>query len=314
MKTISVTKDGPLLETLASATKNRTQVKQWLKLRRIQINGRIAERHDEPLKMGDVVTIGPSQRTPSSGSPRGLRIVFEDEAILVVDKPAGLLTIATDSEREQTAYFKATEHVRSNSRAPGGRVFVVHRLDRDTSGLLVFAKTETAKQALQDQWNDVEKHYFAVVQGRLDEPTGTIDSHLVETKAFEVFSGRKTRHSKRSVTHYRVLESGNGISLLEIRTDTGRKHQIRVHLADIGHPIVGDERYGKKSTAKRLGLHASYLRFAHPTTGRTAEFTSPLPGPLGVGFKFGKGRRQNGSSRSVRSGEGERRGIGGQNG
>lgn len=303
MKTIAVTKDGPLLETLVSATKNRTQVKQWLKLRRIQVNGRTAERHDEPLKSGDVVTVGAPQRVPASASPRGLRIVFEDEAILVVDKPAGLLTIATDTEREQTAYHKATGHVRSNPRTPNGRVFIVHRLDRDTSGLLVFAKTESAKQALQDQWDDVEKRYFAIVQGRLDEPSGTIESHLVETKAFEVFSGRKTSKSKHAVTHYTVLESGDGISLLEIRTDTGRKHQIRVHLADIGHPIVGDERYGKKSTANRLGLHASYLRFAHPLTGHPVEFTSPLPGPLGVPFKYGKGRRGTRSQPSLHSGD-----------
>ncbi len=306
MKTITVAKDGPLLETLAAAVKNRTQAKQWLKLRRILVNGRTAERHDEPLKAGDVVTIGPPQRMPTSRSPRGLQIVFEDEAILVVEKPAGLLTIATDSEREQTAYIRATEHVRSNPRSPGGRVFIVHRLDRDTSGLLVFAKTEAAKQALQDQWDNVEKRYFAVVQGRLDQPSGTIESELVETKRFEVFSGRKTRLSKHAVTHYTVLESGDGISLLEVRTATGRKHQIRVHLADIGHPIVGDERYGRKSTAKRLGLHASYLRFSHPITGQAVEFESPLPGPLGVGFKHGKKHRAGSASHTARSGDRER--------
>ncbi|MBA3314400.1 MAG: RluA family pseudouridine synthase [Planctomycetaceae bacterium] len=288
MQTITITRDGPLLETLAEVTKNRTQVKQWLKLRRILVNGETAQRHDQPLKPGDVVSIGPVQHTPVSVSPRGLRIVFEDDAILVIDKPAGLLTIATDSERAQTAYYKATEHVKQNSHDPGARVFIVHRLDRETSGLLVFAKTENAKQALQDQWNEVEKRYLAVVQGRLDQPSGTIESHLTETKAFQVFSGRQTQYSKHAVTHYTVLESGDGISLLEIRTATGRKHQIRVHLADLGHPIVGDDRYGKKSTASRLGLHASLLRFLHPTTGKTVEFKSPLPGPLGVEFKYGK--------------------------
>jgi 23S rRNA pseudouridine1911/1915/1917 synthase len=187
-------------------------------------------------------------------------------------------------------------------------VFIVHRLDRETSGLLVFAKTESAKQALQDQWDSVEKKYLVVVQGRLDKPAGTIDSHLTETKAFEVFSGRQTQHSKHAVTHYTVLESGDGISLLEIRTETGRKHQIRVHLADIGHPIVGDGRYGKKSTASRLGLHASFLRFAHPTTGKPIEFASPLPGPLGVEFKYGKskpGKKKPVPKRSLRDGDRE---------
>ena len=288
MQTITITQDGPLLETLVAATGNRTQIKQWLKLRRILVNGETARRHDDPLKQGDVISIGPVQQMRVSVSPRGLRIVFEDSAILVIDKPAGLLTIATDSERQQTAYFKATEHVRQDARTIGDRVFIVHRLDRDTSGLLVFAKTENAKQALQDQWDEVEKRYFAVVQGRLDLPSGTIESHLTETKAFQVFSGRQTQYSRHAITHYTVLESGDGISLLEIRTETGRKHQIRVHLADLGHPIVGDDRYGKKSTAARLGLHASFLRFAHPTTGKTMEFASPLPGPLGVDFKFGK--------------------------
>ncbi|HEX6986001.1 MAG TPA: RluA family pseudouridine synthase [Planctomycetaceae bacterium] len=279
MQTFRVEQTGLLLDYLAAAIGNRTRAKQWLKLRQVLVNGETADRHDRQLSPGDVIRIGPPQRAPSGTIP-GVEIVYEDDSILVVDKPAGLLTIATDAERTRTAYFKATEYVRQRSRPGDGRVFIVHRLDRETSGLLVFAKTEAAKHELQTGWEEVEKRYYAVVEGGPREKTGTIESELTETAAYGVFSGRKTKRSKHAVTHYTVLKEAETRSLLEIRTDTGRKHQIRVHLADLGHPIVGDARYGKGRAAGRLGLHASYLRFRHPATGEFVEFRSELPAAL----------------------------------
>lgn len=284
MQTLRVEQAGPLLESLATQLKNRTQVKKWLKLRRILVNGETAQRHDQPLAAGDVVSIGPAQRIPSVTSPRGLKIVYEDAAILLVDKPVGLLTISTDTVKTDTAYYKATEHVRRTSPDGRGRVFIVHRLDRETSGLLLFARSHEAKLTLQSGWDDVEKRYLAVVEGVPAENAGTITSHLTENRAFRVFAGPPTKRSRHAVTHYRVLESRGDRSLLEIRTETGRKHQIRVQLAGLGHPIVGDDKYGHAKSARRLGLHASFLRFEHPETGEMLEYESPLPGALRKAF------------------------------
>lgn len=284
MRSMTVKADGPLLETLAAQLGNRTQVKKWLRLRQILVNNETAERHDQLVKVGDAVQIGPVQRMPTGKSVRGLMIVHEDDSILVIDKPAGLLTISTDTVKNETAYFKATEHVRESSSDGKGRIYIVHRLDRETSGLLLFAKTKEAKEQLQENWESVEKRYLAIVEGAPREKEGTIDVHLTENKVFHVFAGPPTKWSKRAVTHYALLEDKGDRSLLEVRTETGRKHQIRVHMAEIGHPIVGDDKYGRKGTRGRLGLHASYLKIKHPKTGKTKEFCSPLPAGLAKGF------------------------------
>ncbi|MGC1272595.1 MAG: RluA family pseudouridine synthase [Planctomycetaceae bacterium] len=277
MQTFHIEQPGPLLDALARVINNRTRAKKWLRLGRITVNGEAAGRHDQPLAAGDVVRIESNVVPTIPGRIPGLEIVFEDESILVVDKPAGLLTIATDTERTKTAYFKVTEYLKSRQRGEPARAFIVHRLDRETSGLLLFAKTADAKQRLQDTWDDVEKRYFAIVEGAPAEPTGTVESDLTETAALSVFSGRKTKRSKHAVTHYTVQKDCGPHSLIEVRTETGRKHQIRVHLADLGHAIIGDDRYGKRRTSGRLGLHACFLRFRHPVSGEFIEFRSELP-------------------------------------
>ena len=206
-----------------------------------------------------------------------MRIIYEDDALVVIEKPAGLLTIATDKVRDRTAYFMLNEHLRPKRQ----RVFIVHRLDRDASGLLVFAKTEQAKRFLQDHWKDFEKTYFAIVEGAPEKKSGTISSFLRQNKFLKVYSGRRTEDSKFSVTHYKVVQAGFPHSLLEINLETGRKHQIRVHLADLGHPIAGDKRYGAKTNpAGRLALHASRLAFTHPVSGQRMVFESELPRTL----------------------------------
>jgi tRNA pseudouridine32 synthase/23S rRNA pseudouridine746 synthase/23S rRNA pseudouridine1911/1915/1917 synthase len=205
-------------------------------------------------------------------------ILFEDDDILVVDKPAGLLTIGTDRERSRTAYFALTEHVRRTSPGPRSRIFIVHRLDRETSGILVFAKNVESKLTLQERWEETRKKYIAVVHGRLEKRSGTITSRLVENKVYRVFSTSDPGKGRLAHTGYRVLKETRNFSLLELDLVTGRKNQIRVHLADLGHPVVGDRKYGRpKDVHTLLALHALSLRFRHPRTGEELRFEAPAP-------------------------------------
>lgn len=207
-----------------------------------------------------------------------MRIVFEDESVIVVDKPAGMLTIATETERSKTAY--AILRAYANGKKPEEKIFIVHRLDRDASGLLVFAKTIEAKERLQDQFKDhsAGRKYVAVVDGRVTADQFTIRSYLAENRAMRVYSTKKARAGKLAVTHVRVLKRSAKTTLIEARLETGRKHQIRVHLAERGHPIAGDKAYGSRSNPiRRLALHGAHLDFRHPQTGKRMEFDSPHP-------------------------------------
>jgi tRNA pseudouridine32 synthase/23S rRNA pseudouridine746 synthase/23S rRNA pseudouridine1911/1915/1917 synthase len=213
--------------------------------------------------------------------PGGLSILYEDADILVVDKPPGLLTIATDKEKSRTAYFILTDYVRKGYSKSRNRIFIVHRLDRETSGILVFAKTADAKLALQSQWKTTEKKYLAVVHGRCERESDTITTYLAENKAHFVYSTSDTKNGKLSKTAYKVLKEANGLTLLEVRLLTGRKHQIRVHLAGIGHAVVGDQKYGKEDRAHiRLALHALSLSFNHPFSGKWITFKTEVPAYL----------------------------------
>lgn len=210
--------------------------------------------------------------------PRGIAILYEDRDILVVDKPAGLLTIATDKEKSRTVYFILTDYVRKGYSKSRNRIFIVHRLDRETSGILVFAKSAEAKFSLQNQWKTTEKKYLAVVHGRCDRESGTITTYLSENKAHVVYSTSDAKIGKLSHTAYRVLKEARGFTLLEVRLLTGRKHQIRVHLADIGHPVVGDRKYGKEDgDLPRLALHARSISFRHPFSGKEVAFETEVP-------------------------------------
>ena len=210
--------------------------------------------------------------------PKGLEIIYEDRDILVVDKPAGLLTMATDSEKTRTAYFALTDYVRKGAPKSKNRIFIVHRLDRDTSGILVFAKTEEAKVALQSQWPETKKIYVAVVHGRCEHQEETITSYLEENKAFGVYSTTEPGKGKLAYTAYKVLKESKFFSLLEVKLLTGRKHQIRVHLADKGHPVVGDKRYGQGDKGhKRLALHALSISLRHPVTDKELFLDTKIP-------------------------------------
>ncbi len=196
---------------------------------------------------------------------------------MVIVKPAGLLTIATEKERHRTAYALLVEHVR---RQRAGRLFIVHRLDREASGLLVFAKSPEAKVGLQEQFRDhsAGRTYIAVTEGRLPRDTFTIKSYIAENAALRCYSTRDPAKGKLAVTHVTVLRRSVHRTLVEVRLETGRKHQIRVHLAEEGHPIVGDPAYGTgRSPIRRMALHGAGLVFRHPRTGKPMSFSAPLP-------------------------------------
>lgn len=208
----------------------------------------------------------------------GLALLYEDSDILVVNKPAGLLTIATDSEKTRTAYFILTNYVRKGHRRSRNRIFIVHRLDRETSGILIFTKTIEAKLYLQQHWETTEKKYLAVVHGRMEKEADIISTYLVENKAHLVYSTSDRSKGRLGRTAYRLLKQARDFALLEVDLLTGRKHQIRVHLADIGHPVVGDTKYGEKRGYRHLALHAHSLSVTHPFTGERLTFETAAPG------------------------------------
>ena len=210
--------------------------------------------------------------------PKGLHILFEDKDILVVDKAAGLLTMGTKTEKDRTAYAHLMNYVRKGNNKSRQRIFIVHRLDREVSGVLLFAKSDHAKTILQERWKDADKKYLAVVHGALSEKAGTITSYLAENASHVVFSVSDKQKGKLSHPAYRVLAETKTRSLVEITLLTGRKNQIRVHFSDIGHPIMGDRKYGKtKDSGGRLALHAFSITFNHPVSGERITCEAPIP-------------------------------------
>lgn len=285
MTSKTATESAPLLPFLLAQWPEvkRTKVKQWLRFDAVKVNGRTITQHDHTLQPGDVVSIQPQKAPPpTTALPAGLNIVHEDDELLVIRKPVNLLTIATDTERDKTAFRIMTDYLRESTFGSKDRLWIVHRLDRETSGLLVLAKSEDAKVWLQENWHRMDKQYLAVVEGTLKAPAGKLVHHIDETQPHRVYAlDHTTATTREAVTHYRVLGTGYGRSLLEITLETGRRHQIRAQLAATGHPIVGDEKYGAKSDpVKRIALHASDLKLLHPRDERELTFHSDLPQDL----------------------------------
>lgn len=199
-----------------------------------------------------------------------LKIIYEDKKIIVVDKPAHLLTIATEKEKEKTLYHYVLEYLKCKNK--NNRLFIVHRLDKDTSGLVLFAKDEKTKKYFQDNWQDVKREYIALVEGTFEKKKDTIKSYLMENKFLKTYSTKNKKAGKEAITEYEVIKSNKKISLLRINILTGRKNQIRVHMSDINHPIVGDKKYGSKyNYLKRMALHAYRLSY------KDYEFESDVP-------------------------------------
>ncbi len=260
----------------------KKQVRTWLKYQAVTVNGRPVSQFNHPLQKGDLVAIRSDRfAIPMASLPSGMKVYFEDATLIVIEKPENLLSVASIAEEEKTAYFQLTEYLRRGKTHAHDRIWIVHRLDRETSGLMVFAKTPEAKAALQTGWDQVVKRYEAVVEGAVPKEKGTLESHLNETNPFRVYSAPASAETRRAVTHFRVLKRSAKRTLLELTLETGRRHQIRVQLADLGHPIVGDEKYGAKTNpAHRLALHACGLKFVHPVTQKEMSFESPLPKDL----------------------------------
>jgi len=251
---------------------SRRSVKHWLQHGRVAVDGEVVR--DGRVTVGPAarITLGRHGTVPF---PPALGLVHEDDEILVIDKPPGLLTIAAPHERERTAYRLVWDYLAAHR--PSRRPFIVHRLDRETSGLLVFAKSARAKRHLQSQFEarDVDRAYVAVVEGRVEDEQGTLESRLTQDRTLRVRSGPR---GKPAVTRYRVRARRADRTVLELSLGTGRRHQIRVQLADLGHPIIGDPLHGGRSHRhRRLCLHATRLGFVHPESGERMRFESAAP-------------------------------------
>lgn len=263
------------LQGMFPGAANRT-LRQFLQHRRVRVNRVAARLEKMPLKPGDLVEVAPP--APCLRVPEGIAVLYEDDDIIVIAKREKLLTVATAKERDQTAYAMLFDYVRQKDKT--NRVFIVHRIDRPTSGVLVFAKSEPAKQKLQDQFRAgrVQREYLAIVEGQVAPPRGTFESYLVEDAHLRVRSTTGRAKGRLAITHYKVLRQDGCYSALEVTLGTGRKGQIRAQLAEAGHPIAGDREYGATtSPLKRLGLHAHRLAFTHPRTGRPVAFEAPIP-------------------------------------
>ncbi len=216
--------------------------------------------------------------TPNKHVPKGFTILYEDIDIIVINKNSGLLTIGTERERVHTAYSLLTNYVQKGNPKSKNRVFIVHRLDRDTSGLLIFAKNEKSKRFLQDNWQDFTKTYYALVHGVLTEKKGEITSYLIENNAYRVFSTTNTAEGKFAKTGYEVLKESESKSLVEVTLYTGRKNQIRVHFSEMNHPIIGDKTYGQaQQDSTRLCLHSASIEFVHPYSKDKMVFATEIP-------------------------------------
>ena len=259
---------------------SRKEAKQLLLFGAVKVQHRQRVRHDTKLEPGDVVTISAGKRRPDADvALHGLRIVHLDEAVIIVDKPTGLLSMGSAREKERTAHRILNEYLKAQTKSLSQQAFIVHRLDRETSGLMLFARSERIQAAMQQNWKDVTKKYLAVVEGTPASAAGTLRDRLLEDKSLRV--RRVEQGGELAITHYRVLEKHAKRSILELQLETGRKNQIRVQLAALGHPIVGDRKYGAKTdSARRLMLHSCELSFSHPVSRAAMKFVSAPPAPM----------------------------------
>ncbi|MBD5233258.1 MAG: RluA family pseudouridine synthase [Bacteroidales bacterium] len=279
--TFKAGKEDPatLLEFLAAKMPDskRTTLKEYLKYHQVMACGNVTTQFDFNLRPGDEVKVNTTREFQVFSHPR-IKLVYEDDDIIVIEKGYGLLSMGTDKIKDNTAYAILREYLKRKD--PRNKLFIVHRLDRDTSGLMMFAKNMQAKETMQHNWNNMvlERKYVAVIEGAMEPAEGRIRSFLTENAAHEVYSTKEPGKGQLAITDYTTVKAGKPYSMVELSLATGRKNQIRVHLKESGHPIVGDRRYGAASSPiHRLCLHARTLRFVHPITRRDMNFTCPIP-------------------------------------
>lgn len=271
-------KECQLLDFLFEAMpdKSRTTVKSYLTKRRVQVNDLTTTQYNFPLRKGDRVTIGSGRVAPAPKSQQ-LRIVYEDADIIVIDKRNGLLSIGTDKEQKRTAYYILSDYVKEQH--PDNKIFVVHRLDRETSGLMMFAKSEKIQEQMQRGWHKLvlDRRYVAVIEGALPHAEGVIDAPLTQDRNHKMWVTRPGE-GEDATTYYTTLRRGKEYSLVDLRLVTGKKNQIRAHLEWKGTPIAGDKKYhAKTNPAGRVCLHAYKLSITHPTTGQELHFDTRIP-------------------------------------
>ena len=255
---------------------SRNAVKSILSGHYVSVNGAPVSQYNLKLSKDDVVIV--SKQRISRKNRQDLPVIFENEEFIVINKPSGLLTIPSDYEKGRTAYRMVNDYVQQKDKH--NRVFVVHRLDEDTSGVLMFAKNPKIKDILQKNWNDIvlERGYYAIVEGRMPKQQDTLVNYLAENSLNLMYVTSDKIKGKKCLTQYKVLKSNEKYSLLDVNIDTGRKNQIRVQLGHIGHHVIGDDKYGEPSDPiKRLGLHAYKLKFVHPVTKKIVEFKTDIP-------------------------------------
>ena len=257
---------------------SRNSVKSLLSHRQVMVNDKIVTQYNLELNPADIVEINSTRGNTELSHPK-LKVIYEDQYLIIVEKKEGLLTVSTGPTDETTAFSILKYHVKKSS--PTNRIYVVHRIDRETSGVIMFAKTREIQLALQENWHRVitKRVYVALVEGKVEKEQGTISSWLSENeKSLKMHSSPVDNGGQQATTHYRVVKSNDNFSLLEIELETGRKNQIRVHMQSIGHPIVGDKKYGSYTTPiGRLGLHARILGFIHPMSLEDVSFETPVP-------------------------------------
>jgi len=280
-----VTKDFPvaepakLLEFLYSVMpdRKRTRVKELLKYGHVMVGGEVVTQFDTPLEPGTAVSVNFSRPFVVFYNRR-LKLVYEDDDIIVVNKGYGLLSMGNDKIKEGTAYSILREYLKTKD--PRNKIFIVHRLDQHTSGLMVFAKSIEAKENLQHNWSNMvlQRRYVCVVEGKVQEKEGIVKGLLAENSQHIVYVTDDPALGKPAMTRYTTLATGNGYSLMDVQLETGRKNQIRVHMKELGHPIAGDRKYGARtSPINRLALHAMTIRFVHPITRKLMDFSTPIP-------------------------------------
>jgi 23S rRNA pseudouridine1911/1915/1917 synthase len=272
----TINKSQTLLEFLIEQYPDspRTRIKKILQSGTVRVNNKSITLHSYPLKAGDSVDTGlrPGIATKAS---LPFPVLYEDQYVIVIDKPAGIATSSVDGSTN--IQWIISEFLKNVSKG-NIRTYVVHRLDKEVSGVLILAKSETAMDAIKDKWDETEKHYFAFVEGIPENPEGTIKSWLIEDNAMKMHSVIEKDGAKYAITHYKTIRLLNNYALLDVRTETGRKNQIRVHLSDIGCPIVGDRKYGASTDfIRRVRLHACSISFPHPVNGKLITVESPMP-------------------------------------